>query len=135
MNAALINQETERWRRYARQDLIEAEAMLTRPDYVPRHACLLAQQASEKALKCALVFLQIRFPKSHDLDALRDLLPAVWRVVAECPNLSKLSQWAVEARYPGFWPEATIADAQQSVAQARLVFEAVHFDLAKRGLA
>ena len=49
--------------------------MLESASIVPRHVCWLAQQAAEKAIKAVLVFLQIDFPRSHDLDALRNLAP------------------------------------------------------------
>lgn len=48
---------TTRWLHYAMEDLTEAEAMVRRPDYAPRHACFLAQQGAEKSLKAMLVFL------------------------------------------------------------------------------
>ena len=46
---------TRRWLHYATEDLVEAKAMVQRPQYVPRHACFFAQQAAEKALKAVLV--------------------------------------------------------------------------------
>ena len=67
--------ETRRWLRYAREDLEAAEGMLESASILPRHVCWLAQQAAEKAIKAVLVFLQIDFPRSHDLDALRNLAP------------------------------------------------------------
>jgi HEPN domain-containing protein len=67
--------ETARWLRYAEEDLVTAETLLGQPHVVPRQACWLAQQSAEKALKAVLVFLQIDFPRSHDLDALRNLIP------------------------------------------------------------
>jgi HEPN domain-containing protein len=93
---------------------------------------LLAQQAAEKALKGALVAEGINFPFRHDLDALRSLLPQGWRVKTEHPDLAELTEWAVEARYPGDWPEATVDDAKRAVAQARAVVESVRADLMAR---
>jgi HEPN domain-containing protein len=55
MNEAERLRETRRWLRYARQDLVAAEAMLGRVDMWPRHACWLAQQAAEKAIKSVSV--------------------------------------------------------------------------------
>ena len=63
--------QTRRWLRYATEDLVEAEAMVRRPQYVPRHACFFAQQAAEKALKAVLVFLQIDIPRLHNLSVRR----------------------------------------------------------------
>ena len=67
---------TTRWLRYAMEDLTEAESMVARPQYAPRHACFLAQQGAEKALKAVLVFLQLDTPRSHNLNALRNLIPS-----------------------------------------------------------
>jgi HEPN domain-containing protein len=133
MSEAERLRETRRWLRYACQDLVAAEAMLGRSDMWPRHACWLAQQAAEKAIKAILVFLQIDFPRSHDLDALRNLVPDGWQLKLEHPDLAGLSEWSVEARYPGDWPDAVQADAHSAVKQARLVWDSVCSDLASHG--
>lgn len=98
---------TARWLRYAEEDLITAETLLEQPRIVPRQACWLAQQAAEKAIKAVLVFLQIDFPRTHDLDALRNLIPVDWQLKTAHPDLASLSEWAVEARYPSEWEEPT----------------------------
>jgi HEPN domain-containing protein len=72
--------EVQRWLRYAREDLLAAETIVQDWEMAPRHACWLAQQATEKALKAILVFLQMDFPHRHDLDALRNLIPTGWQV-------------------------------------------------------
>lgn len=124
--------EAKRWLRYAREDLQTAESMAGRDDAYPRHACWLAQQAAGKALKSALILSQVDFPFSHDLDRLRDLLPDGWRVKKECPDLAELTEWAVQARYPGDMPEAVEADARTATEQAGKVVEAVAADLKAR---
>ena len=91
--------EARRWLAYSRSDLAAAEELLQKPENYPRQVCFLAQQAAEKALKAALVFADISVPRSHDLDALRNLLPEGWQVKSEQPDLASLSVWAVEARY------------------------------------
>lgn len=100
----------------------------------PRHACWLAQQSAEKAIKAVLIFLQIDFPRRHDLDALRNLVPAGWQVRESHPDLTGLTEWAVEARYPGEWPEAIALDASTAAQQARAVWTSVCADLALHGL-
>ena len=100
---------------------------------VPRHACGLAQQAAEKALKAVLVFQQIDFPRSHDLDALRNLIPEGWAVKTRAPDLAELTEWAVESRYPGDWPDATTAEAAAAVTQARGVVDCICADFAEQG--
>lgn len=133
MNDAERVAEVQRWLRYAKEDLTAAEAIREQKEMAPRHACWLAQQAAEKALKAVLVFLQIDFPWRHDLDALRNRVPADWGLKKQHPDLAALTEWAVEARYPGHWPEATEADATAAVQQARAVWMSVCADLAYHG--
>ncbi len=123
--------ELARWVRYARDDLKIAELILEH-DQVPRAACFNAQQCAEKSIKATLVFLQIPFPKTHDLNRLRDLLPEGW-TVKEMPDLSELSVWAVEPRYPGDLIEATRQDAEAAVVQARSIYETTVKDLKRQG--
>jgi HEPN domain-containing protein len=65
-----------------------------------------------------LVFLEIGFPRCHDLDALRNLIPVSWQLKEEHPDLADRTEWAVEARYPGDWPDATEEDARSAVRTA-----------------
>jgi HEPN domain-containing protein len=92
--------EAQCWLAYARSDLDAGNALLRDPQHYPRQACFFAQQAAEKALKAILVLLEISFPYTHDLDRVRDLIPAGWRVKTAHPDLAALTIWAVEARYP-----------------------------------
>jgi HEPN domain-containing protein len=120
--------EARRWLRYAEEDLTTAEMVLQR-QLPAREACWLAQQAAEKALKAALVLEQVDFPKTHDLDALRSLVPEGWTVREIDVDLAMLSEWAVEARYPGNWPEPTEAEAANGSRDAGAVVDAVRIDL------
>lgn len=133
MNESERLTETQRWVRYAGEDLNTAETLLRQRNTVPRHICWLAQQAAEKSIKAALIFLQIDFPRRHDLDALRNLLPANWLIRDEQPDLAALTEWAVEARYPGDWPDATEEDAREAVKQAQAVYEPISLDLDRFG--
>jgi HEPN domain-containing protein len=62
MNEAEHLVETQRWLRYAREDLEGAETLLAQRVVVPRHICWLSQQSVEKAIKAILVFLGSIFP-------------------------------------------------------------------------
>jgi HEPN domain-containing protein len=126
--------EVRRWLRFAREDLDAADTLLTEEAFIPRHVCWLAQQAAEKALKGALTSQQISFPFRHDLDALRNLLPDGWEVKRQQPDLAELTEWAVEARYPGDWPDSTVEDARRAAEQARAVYESVLSDLLQHGI-
>lgn len=128
------SEEARRWLRFVREDLAAAEVALGTEGVAPRHACFHAQQAAEQALKAVLVFLEIEFPYRHDLDILRDLVPAGWPVKEDHPDLAWLSERAVRGRYVGPWPEATEENAQAAVQQARAVLASVSADLAQHGL-
>ncbi len=111
--------EAGRWLRYSREDLQTAPALLGEPaTLIPRHACRLAQQATEKAIKALFVRAQMDFPRTHDLDLRWSKLPAGTRGEIPSDALAELSEWAVESRYPGDWPDADAADAQAAVAAA-----------------
>lgn len=119
--------EARRWLRFADEDLAAAETELASGRF--RIACSLAQQAAEKAIKTALVYEQVDFPKTHDLPTLRVRVPEGWTIKEVGADLELLSKWGVEGRYPGDWPEATEADAGKAIADARAVLEAVRIDL------
>jgi HEPN domain-containing protein len=134
MNSPERLDEICRWIRFAREDLEAAEALLAAENFVPRHVCWLAQQAAEKVLKAALVSEGVDFPFRHDLDALRNLLPGAWHVKTDHPDLAELTEWAVEARYPGDWPDATVETSQRAASQSRAVYDCIVADLERHGI-
>ena len=125
--------DTARWLRYAEEDLTTAETFLGHPHVPPRQVCWHAQQAAEKALKAALIFLQIDFHRTHNLNDLRDMVPESWQLKTASPDLSNLTRWAVEARYPENMQEATEADASKAVEQACAVWTSVSAALIEQG--
>ncbi|MDD9975994.1 MAG: HEPN domain-containing protein [Candidatus Poribacteria bacterium] len=126
-------QSTSRWLHYAEEDLITAETFLRHPHVPPRQCCWFAQQAAEKVLKAVLIFLEIDFPRTHDLNILRNLVPDGWHLKTAHPDLSDLTRWAAESRYPEDVPETTNADASEAVEQARGVWTSASTELAKHG--
>ena len=130
----LVVQEANRWLQFAAEDLDIAQRLLAARPSAPRHVCWLSQQAVEKALKAVLVFEAIDHPYTHDLNVLRNLLPGSWPAPADEPSLAELSEWAVGARYPGEWPEATETDAIRAEAEARAVCDSVVAEFRRRGV-
>ena len=125
--------DTTRWLRYAEEDLITAETFLRHPHVPPRQVCWCAQQSAEKALKAVLIFLEIDFPRTHDLNILRNLVPDSWQIEAAHPDLASLTGWAVETRYPSEMPEPTRADASTAVEQARAIWTSISTELVQQG--
>ena len=130
-DAEPVVQEARRWLRFAAEDLDAARRLLADRSSAPRHVCWHSQQAAERALKAGLVLEGIDFPFTHDLNALRNLLPDSWPVRAD---LAELTGWAVQARYPGEWPEPSAADAVRAESEARAVHNAIEAEFRRRGL-
>ncbi|MCY3857500.1 MAG: HEPN domain-containing protein [Gammaproteobacteria bacterium] len=130
-DAEFIVQEAQRWLRFAAEDLDAARRLLADRSSAPRHVCWHSQQAAERALKAALVLEGIDFPFTHDLNALRNLLPDSWPVRED---LAELTGWAVQARYPGQWPEPSAADAVRAESEARAVHNVIEAEFRSRGL-
>ncbi len=64
-------------------------------------ACFHAQQCLEKYLKACLQREEIYFPKTHDLNALLDLLLSTHPLLEVIRNdLKLISSYGVEVRYP-----------------------------------
>lgn len=90
------------WFKKSRQDLLTAELLIvqTSDDFL-MPAGFHLQQSAEKAIKGFLAFHKVRFPKTHNLQILTELVRQV------DPNLATfllpivdLSQYAVAYRYP-----------------------------------
>ena len=80
----------------------------------------------EKYLKAFLVWHQIHFPKTHDLEEILDLVETVQAGLAESlRDVIVLTPYGVELRYPGDRPDATPEIARRAVELARQVRDAV----------
>ncbi|MBU6428483.1 MAG: HEPN domain-containing protein [Cyanobacteria bacterium REEB65] len=117
------SKEAHDWLRFAQEDLHDATVLLGHEGSTPRNACWNALQSAEKALKSALISEGTRPPKTHDLRRLLGLLRQQWRVATLSSDLSWLSEWAPDLRYPGDLEVATLADARRAVAIAKRVLE------------
>ena len=126
------------WLHRAKSDLVTARGALADRDAVdPWVASFHAQQAAEKCLKAALIVEQIRFPRTHELERLRSLLPAAWDLPDQ-EALAGLSRFAVAGRYPeGLFDagtEPTWADAEEAVRLGEAVETAVLSAARSRGI-
>jgi HEPN domain-containing protein len=132
----ILAAEARRWATWASDDLAAARAMTVGVAAVfPRQACYLAQQAAEKAVKALLIAHDIDFPKTHDLLRLRALLPPAAQAQSVAGAWSELTDWVVQARYPGPGPDACMSDAQHAIALAQAILDSVALDLVAAGVA
>ena len=129
-----VLEEALRWLRFSEEDLSVAVRLMSGATTAPRHACWLSQQAAEKALKAALILDEVDFSFTHDLDALRNLLPGGWAVRDTHADMAELTEWAVETRYPGDWPEPNDADADRAMSQARDLCDSIVAEFGRRGI-
>ncbi len=106
------------WLRHARSDLAVARQQVT-SEILLETLCFHAQQAAEKSIKAVLVQKGIIFPYTHDLAKLITLVKTAgipWP--DELDEVADLSDYAVEARYPGLSGEVTDEDYQRAVETA-----------------
>ena len=126
------------WFRRAKSDLATSRNALGARDEVdPWVASFHAQQAAEKYLKAALIIEQVRFPRTHELERLRPLLPAGW-ALPDQEALAGLSRFAVAGRYPegpfDAGPEPTWSDAEEAVRLAETVATSILTGARSRGI-
>lgn len=103
---------TAEWVAKAEGDLATAtrEAAVTENPN-PDAACFHAQQCVEKYMKALLVETGKRFARTHDLEALLEVIvteDASWEDLRT--SLVRLTSSAVEVRYPGFFADAVDVD-------------------------
>ena len=108
------------WVEIAEEDYATARYGLQRREPLVTTSCFHSQQCAEKYLKAILVFRRKAFPKTHDLDKLKNLCEQAGVIVPISSDpLDLLTMYAVEKRYPGRAP--TRQDARDALATAKLV--------------
>lgn len=90
------------WLEKADNDLRNAVHTLTLGAEGPTDTvCFHAQQCVEKYLKAFLVFIEIDFPKTHDIEELMNLIPDRYRPELSIQDQRRLTAYATVTRYPG----------------------------------
>jgi len=99
-----MKESVEKWMQKAEEDFTTVQILLSNNEYAPSIVCFHCQQTTEKYLKAFLLFLNVDFPKSHDLLELLDnfILPAnsVFDEIREEAII--LTDYAVDTRYLDF---------------------------------
>lgn len=109
------------WVVRAEHDLATALHTLTiRKDCPTDIVCFHAQQCVEKYLKALLVYHQVDFPKTHDIEKILSLMPAGVSVALSKVETDVLTQYATAGRYPG-WRTITLAEARHAAKVAQRV--------------
>lgn len=114
------------WLRKADADIAVAEQLLPNEATFLNAVAFHCQQAAEKYIKAFLVWYEIDFPKTHDLEELLDLVETSNRdLAASLRDVIVLTLYGVELRYPGDRPDATPDEAREAVKLARQVRDAI----------
>jgi HEPN domain-containing protein len=117
------------WLAKARDDLRTVELLDRFEDYPCVVAAFHCQQAVEKSLKAFLTARNVEFLYRHDLAYLLDLCKDADPEFAVLePEISGLTPYAVEVRYPADLPlTPTREDVKQFYRQAQAVYRFVAF--------
>jgi HEPN domain-containing protein len=112
----LVKEEfTREWIRKAETDFKTADHLCRSGVEFAGGTAFHSQQAAEKYLKAFLVWHQIEFPKTHDIEALLKLAGKVDDKIPEIlRDTAILTPYGVDYRYPGEYPEVSGSDAEKA---------------------
>jgi HEPN domain-containing protein len=101
------------WIKSANNDikLVERELKFVDEEILVNIICFHCQQAAEKLLKAFLIYHQIEFPRTHNLEILIELCSRkdVSFVNIDCKGLT---EYAVDVRYPDDFYSPTLQEAK-----------------------
>lgn len=97
----MISKAVRQWLKYAATDLRLSQTSIDFSAEFKAIAAFHAQQCAEKAIKAYLTHHKVRFPKSHDIEALVEFVKQVDAPLAKKLEKCKaLTIYAVTYRYP-----------------------------------
>ncbi len=112
------------WIKRAKSNLERAKAGQVSTDILFEDLCFDCQQSVEKALKALLISYDIDFPRTHSIGRLLELVSTTG---IEIPKIIlqavELTEYAVNARYPGELEEIGKQEYEEALEMAILVFE------------
>jgi HEPN domain-containing protein len=128
-------QRVKEWLLLAEGDLKIAKDELNTPDPFTNAICFHCQQCVEKYLKAYLTFFGKPFRKTHDLTELINEcveLDNDFQILFDM-NVDKLTQYAIDARYPEEFYLPDIREAKEAIEIAEKVRDFVIEKLKKVG--
>lgn len=109
-----MNPLTLEWAQKAEEDHAAAQCLFTTAAMLHDSICFHAQQCIEKYLKAWLQEANVRFPRTHDLEQLLDLIvPQMLAWESWRSDLQIIETHAVDFRYPG--RSATAVEVQHAL--------------------
>lgn len=91
--------------------------------------CFHAQQCAEKYLKALLLQEGLAVPRVHDLNVLVRIVPPT-RILGLIPEeLSRLSRYVIEGRYPDEWEPIRRPQVRKAIALAKRIRKVILLNL------
>jgi len=120
------------WVERAEEDLLNATHSLKLRERCPSGTvCFHAQQCVEKYIKACLTLCGVPFPRTHNIEALVQLIPPHMAVHLSVEEQRQLTIYAI---LPRFDPPATLAQAREAVKIARRVRKEIRRLLPRKAL-
>ena len=114
---------TRSWLIKANRDLLSARELAEATTPLLDTAAYHCQQAAEKAVKGFLLYHDVRFEKSHDIELLVSQAMDVNEQCGDCMEEARLlTPLAVEYRYPGIYVEPEPEEFQDAITAARRIY-------------
>lgn len=114
---------TRSWLVKAKRDLLSAEELAGADMPLLDTAAYHCQQAAEKAIKGFLLFTDVRFEKTHDIEVLISQACEVDDSFCSCVEAARiLTPLAVEFRYPGDYVEPEADEYKEAYDAAVYVY-------------
>lgn len=110
----------QEWLNHAASDLALANLGAGAEDVLPEQICFHCQQTVEKTLKAVLLHNKISFPLTHDIETLLELAEEQKILLPSwADEMTLLTPYAVETRYPGHWDILQETDIQDALIIAK----------------
>src|SRR5699024_9153914 len=119
------------WLSYAKDDMRSALALSEISPSVNIQVCFHCQQSVEKSLKAYLIYNQINFRCSHDIDYLLSLCLETDNSFDAIKHIQELTYYAVRTRYPGDAIVPTDNEKKSALTMIDEVYEFVLYRLPK----
>lgn len=114
---------TRSWLVKARRDLLSADELAGADSPLLDTAAYHCQQTAEKAIKGFLLFSDVRFEKTHDIEVLISQACEVDASFCACVEAARiLTPLAVEFRYPGDYVEPDADEYREAYEAAVKVY-------------
>ena len=119
-----MSKRVKSWFSDANSDLLTAKLTFNAGDKFYIQSAFHCQQAIEKSIKGFLVYLKVRFDKTHDLEKLAETVLSIDSNILNLKkDLSSLNRYAVAYRYPDSRDrELTTKELQDALTLAESIF-------------